>query len=117
VSLLTRSPPARKTGSGNFEPKTIPDQEQAAYPRSPSEECQDELSISHKARKGTDIGEQLDNESTSSPFFCPRMEGVGVSPTAMSEGNSPVCNATATVPEERTGTEDLSNNVSGSERL
>ena len=61
------------------------------------------------------MGEQLDNESISSPIVCPRVEGVGVSPTAMRVMQ--VCNATAIVPEEQTGIEGVSNNISGSERL
>ena len=118
MSPLTRSPPARKTGSGNFEPKAIPDQEQAAYPRSPSEECQDELSVSHKARKGADVGgiillgEQLNNESTSSPK-CLSSCGGGGGVTNGDEGDAQVCNATDTVAEKQTGTEGVSNTLAG----
>ena len=74
----------------------LPDfQQQTAYPRSPYEECQDELSVSHKARKGADgggiilLGEQLDNESTSSPtFFALVWRGGGV--TKGDEGDASV---------------------------
>ena len=100
----------------------LPDfQQQTAYPRSPSKECRDELSVSHKVLKGADVGgiillgEQLGNESTSSTIILPSSGGGG-GVTNGDEGDAQMCNGTDNVPEERAGT-GVSGNISGSERM
>ena len=112
-----------KLGHALVKDSILPDfQQKFARPRNPSEEYQDKLSVSHEAQKGADSGgiisldEQVDNGSAYSSNFLPS-GGEGGGATNGDVGDAQICNVIDDVPEGRTESEDMSNNISGSERL